>query len=417
MNAVPEPSLEEAGRAFLFGETFRNEEYFHACATKLRREDPVHWVEHENFNPFWVVTKQADVLDIELHPTEFLNAPRAILGTKEADANREMQGHLVKSLVQMDDPEHRLHRNLTADWFLPKNLAKLDVRLEELSKRAVTQLEDFGGSCDFAADVAMQYPLYVILSILGLPESDYPRMLRLTQELFGAEDDEFKRDENTLLSLMQTVADFVAYFDGITGDRKANPTDDLASVIANGMIDGQPIGHKEQLGYYIITATAGHDTTSNSMSGGLQALIENPDQLERLRRDPSLLPLAVDEMIRWTSPVKHFMRTATRDYEVRGVTIKEGQDVLLSYWSANRDEDVFANPFTFDVGRTPNKHLAFGFGVHYCLGAMLARMELKSMFSALVPRIKSIELAGEPQISKSTFVSGLKHLPIRYELV
>ena len=216
---------------------------------------------------------------------------------------------------------------------------------------------------------------------------------------------------------MQTVADFVAYFDGITAERKATPTDDLASVIANGMIDGQPIGHKEQLGYYIITATAGHDTTSNSMSGGLQALIENPDQLARLQKDPSLIPLAVDEMIRWTSPVKHFMRTATRDYEVRGVTIKEGQDVLLSYWSANHDEDVFANPFSFDVGRTPNKHLAFGFGVHYCLGAMLARMELKSMFSAVIPRIKSIELAGEPQISKSTFVSGLKHLPIRYELV
>ena len=167
---------------------------------------------------------------------------------------------------------------------------------------------------------------------------------------------------------------------------------------------------------YIIAATAGHDTTSNSMAGGLHALIQHPDQLARLQADPSLLTTAVDEMIRWTSPVKHFMRTATVDYEVHGTTVRAGQDVLLSYWSANRDEDVFDDPFRFDVGRTPNKHLAFGFGIHYCLGAMLARMELKSMFTALLPRLRSVELAGEPQLTRSTFVSGLKHLPIRYQL-
>jgi len=187
-------------------------------------------------------------------------------------------------------------------------------------------------------------------------------------------------------------------------------------VIANGIVDGEPIGHKEQLGYYIIAATAGHDTTSNTMSGGMQALIENPDQLARLQADPSLMATAIDEMIRWTTPVKHFMRTATVDYDLRGTTIKAGQDVLLSYWSANRDEDVFDDPFRFDIGRTPNKHLAFGFGVHYCLGAMLARMELKALFGALLPRLKSVELAGNPELIRSTFVSGLKRLPIRYQL-
>lgn len=415
-DATHEPTIEECGLAFLTGTTFQDEAYFHRVTTKLRREDPVHWVEHEDFNPFYVLTKHADILDVELHPAEFLNAPRAILGTKTTDAEREMQGHLVKSLVQMDDPEHRAHRNLTADWFLPKNLAKLQGRLDELAARSVQQMVDAGGEVDFASDIAMQYPLYVILAILGLPESDYPRMLRLTQELFGAEDPEFKRDEDAYAGLLQTVADFVNYFDGITADRKANPTDDLASVIANGIVDGQPIGHKEQLGYYIIAATAGHDTTSNSMSGGMQALIEHPDQLARLQADPSLMATAVDEMIRWTSPVKHFMRTATVDYDIRGTTVKAGQDVLLSYWSANRDEDVFADPFTFDVGRTPNKHLAFGFGVHYCLGAMLARMEMKALFGALLPRLEHVELAGAPQLTRSTFVSGLKHLPIRYRL-
>jgi cytochrome P450 len=329
---------------------------------------------------------------------------------------RAMQGHLVKSLVQMDDPEHRSHRNLTSDWFLPKNLAKLEARLQELADRSVQQMIDGGGSIDFAGQVAMQYPLYVILAILGLPESDYPRMLKLTQELFGAEDPDFQRDDDAMAGLLQTVADFVAYFDGITTDRQANPTADLASVIANGIVDGQPIGHKEQLGYYIIAATAGHDTTSNAMSGGMHALIEHPEQLARLQADPSLVATAVDEMIRWTSPVKHFMRTATVDYDVRGTTVKAGQDVLLSYWSANRDEDVFADPFAFDVGRTPNKHLAFGFGVHYCLGAMLARMEMKALFTALLPRLEHVELAGTPELTRSVFVSGLKRLPINYRM-
>jgi cytochrome P450 len=417
MTTADDLTLEQAGLAYLTGTTFTDEAFFHAAATKLRAEDPIHRVEHPDFNPFYVLTRHADVLEVELHNNQFLNAPRAILGTKEADAMRAMQGHLVKSLVQMDDPEHRSHRNLTAEWFLPKNLAKLESRLAELAQRSIDRMIELDGECDFANDIAMPYPLYVILAILGLPESDYPRMLRLTQELFGAEDDDFKRDDDVLAGLIQTVADFVAYFDGITAGRQANPTDDLSTVIANGIVDGRPIGHKEQLGYYIIAATAGHDTTSNSMSGGMLALIQNPDQLARLQADPSLMGTAIDEMIRWTTPVKHFMRTATEDYELSGTTIKAGEDVLLSYWAANRDEAVFADPFTFDVGRTPNKHLAFGFGVHYCLGAMLARMELKALFSALLPRLKSVELAGEPELVRSTFVSGLKRLPIRYEIV
>jgi cytochrome P450 len=416
MTQAHDLTVEEAGLAFLTGATFQDEALFHAAASVLRRHDPIHWVEHPDFNPFHIVTKHADVLEIELHPAEFLNEPRAIMGTKEGDSMRAMQGHLVKSLVQMDDPEHRAHRGLVSDWFLPKNLSTLQGRLDQLAERSIEQMIAAGGEVDFASDIALQYPLYVILAILGLPESDYPRMLRLTQELFGAEDPEFKRDENALAGLIQTVADFVAYFDGITADRKATPTNDLSSVIANGIVDGEPIAHKEQLGLYIIAATAGHDTTSNSMAGGLLALLQHPDQLARLQADPSLTATAVDEMIRWTSPVKHFMRTATVDYEVGGHLIKKGEDVLLSYWSANRDEDVFTDPFRFDVGRSPNKHLAFGFGVHYCLGAMLARMELKTLFGALLPRLQKVELAGEPQLTRSTFVSGVKHLPIRYEI-
>ncbi len=393
-----------------------DEELWHRAATLLRTQAPISWVEGEGITPFWALTKHADVLEVELHNNDFLSEPRCILGTAETDAKLKTDGHLVKSLVQMDDPEHRLHRNVTAEWFLPKNLAKLEGRLDELADLAIEKMVAAGGQIDFAADIAMQYPLQVILAVLGLPESDYGTMLRLTQEMFAPDDSDFKRDEDAMAGLMQTLFDLYTYFTNLTADRRANPTADLASVIANAQIDGCPMGDMETIGYYIIAATAGHDTTSNAMAGAMKALIDHPDQLKKLQDDPSLLGTAVDEMIRWTSPVKHFMRTAARDYELGGVTIKEGQDVYLSYWSANRDEDVFENPFTFDITRSPNKHLAFGFGVHYCLGAMLARLELKALFGKLIPRLASVEAAGESALTKSGFVSGVKRLPIRYTL-
>jgi cytochrome P450 len=190
----------------------------------------------------------------------------------------------------------------------------------------------------------------------------------------------------------------------------------LASAIANARIDGEPLSDIETVSYYVIIATAGHDTTSATISGGLQALIENPDQLQRLRDNPELMPLATEEMIRWVTPVKEFMRTAAQDTEVRGVPIVAGEAVLLSYPSANRDEEVFIDPFRFDVGRDPNKHVAFGYGVHFCLGAALARMEVNSFFSELVPRLESIELTGVPEHTATVFVGGLKHLPISYSL-
>ena len=222
-----------------------------------------------------------------------------------------------------------------------------------------------------------------------------------------------KRDDDAMTSLIQTVAEFVAYFDGITADRKATPTDDLASVIANGIIEGEPIGHKEQLGYYIIAATAGHDTTSNAMAGGMKALLDHPDQLARLQADPSLMPTAIDEMIRWSSPVKHFMRTATVDYDIRGTTVQAGQDVLLSYWSANRDEDVFTDPFRFDVTRAPNRHLAFGHGSHFCLGSRLARLEIAAIVDSLLDRVEPPEQLGPIEWTRSNKHTGVRHLPVR----
>jgi cytochrome P450 len=238
-------------------------------------------------------------------------------------------------------------------------------------------------------------------------------MLKLTQELFGSSDSEFKRgatEEDQLPALL----DMFQYFNGVTTSRREHPTEDLSSAIANARIDGEPLSDLETVSYYLIVATAGHDTTSATISGGLHALIENPDQLGRLRDDLGVMPMATEEMIRWVTPVKHFMRTAASDTVVRGIPIAAGESVLLSYVSANRDEDVFDEPFRFDVGREPNKHVAFGYGVHFCMGAALARMEVNSFFTELLPRLKSIELAGDPQHVATTFVGGLKHLPVRY---
>ncbi len=206
------------------------------------------------------------------------------------------------------------------------------------------------------------------------------------------------------------------YFTAVTASRREKPTEDLASAIANATVDGAPLSDIETVSYYAIVAAAGHDTTSAVISGGLHALIEHPDQLARLRDNPGLMPLATEEMIRWVTPVKEFMRTARDDATVRGVPIAAGESVLLSYASANRDEDIFEDPFRFDVGRDPNKHLAFGYGVHFCLGAALARMEVNSFFAELVPRLESIELTDDPAHIATIFVGGLKHLPIRYSL-
>ena len=407
--------IEQAGHVFVDPAAYADEPRFEAATALLRREDPVHLVEGEGFNPFWAITKHADVLDIEAKNHLFLNNPRPVLGTAADDARRAEQGDMLRTLIHVDDPEHRQLRGVTAEWFLPKNLAKLEGQLAALAKRYVDRMVELGGECDFAKDITMQMPLNVILAIMGLPETDYPRMLKLTQELFGAADEDLRRGDSAE-DLIAVVQDFFVYFTQLTEDRRAHPTDDLVSVVANATIDGEPLTMMQTISYYVIAATAGHDTTASAMAGGLHALIEHPDQLARLRADPALVATAADEMIRWVTPVKHFMRTATADHQLRGRTIRAGESVLLSYPSANRDEEVFDDPFRFDVGRSPNKHLSFGFGVHYCLGAMLARMELKALYTELVPRLRSVELAGDPKLMKTIFVGGLKSLPIRYEV-
>ena len=407
-------TVTEAGLALTDPSAYADEARLHEALELLRREAPVHWVEAAGFAPFWAITRHADIMEIERNHTLFHNAPRPLLQTAEMDAvqrQREADGIGLRTLIHMDDPQHRVVRTIGADWFRPRAMRAMEERVAELARQYVARMSEYGGECDFATQVAANYPLYVILSLLGLPESDFPRLLKLTQELFGGQDEEFRRG-TTPEELLATLLDFFAYFQDITTSRRAEPTDDLASAIANARVDGEYLSDVDVASYYVIIATAGHDTTSSIIFGGLHALVQRPGELARLRDDPTLLPTAVDEMIRWVTPVKEFMRTATADTQVGGVTIKEGEAVLLSYPSGNRDEEVFADPFRFDVGREPNKHLAFGFGVHYCLGAALARMETRALFAELLPRLESIELTGQAEWTATTFVGGLKHLPI-----
>jgi cytochrome P450 len=329
--------------------------------------------------------------------------------------------------VDLDDPQHMKLRRLTHSWFLPPNLRKLEGEIAAIARAHVDAMQALGPELDFVNAVALWYPLRVIMKILGLPAEDEHRMLRMTQEIFGPQDPDVVARSRLITSatgnapagadpqvdLFALVQEFFQYFGAVTQDRRARPRDDLATVIATGEVDGEPIGPLEANSYYAIVATAGHDTTSSTASGGLLQLIRNPDQRRRLQAEPGLIGAAVEEMIRWVTPVKHFMRTASEDCEIGGKPIRAGDGLALFYWSGNRDEAVFANPDVFRVDRDPNPQTAFGNGVHLCLGLHLARMELRALFAELLPRIADIELAGEPRNTVANFVSGLKTLPVR----
>jgi cytochrome P450 len=409
--------------------SFAEDAPVHAAFRWLRANNPLGRAELEGFTPFWVVSKHADILEVSRQNALFHNGDLATTFTTiETDHKvREMTGgspHLVRTLVQMDAPDHPKYRVLTQSWFLPQNLRRLEERIRQIAREHVARMASFGGECDFVTDVALTYPLRVIMEILGVPDGDMPRMLRLTQELFGATDPELNRsqsdtsvrDSGDLSDIQATFADFFMYFKNISDERKARPGDDLASVIANSQIDGAPINDFEAMCYYVIVATAGHDTTSSSTAGAIWGMCEFPDAFTAVKDDPGLIPGLVDESIRWTTPVKHFMRSATEGTELRGRRIDKGDWLMLCYPSGNRDEEVFEAPDDFRPQRSPNRHLAFGYGAHLCLGQHLAKMEMRILWEELLPKLTHLEFNGEPSRSAASFVGGPKRLPIRYQM-
>lgn len=395
-----------------------NEQRMHELFRYFREHDPVPYVEHSGYDPFWALTKYEDIKSVGSQNNRFLSAPRTVLAPKAFEqvlidnfGNRNG----LETLIHMDAPKHLKLRRVTRDWFLPRNVAKLESQCKLLAKEYVDKMQDMGGSCDFARDIAINYPVRVILSMLGLPQEDEPLIVKLTQELFGGQDPTQQRGDVNEIGV-SVINDLLEYFTAIIEDRKKNPTDDLSTVLANAQIDGEPMDTMDQISYFIIAATAGHDTTSATVAGGMKALIENPHQLRRWSDDPALDMTGAKELMRWVSPVRHMVRTATEDVEIRGKHIKKGENLVLWFPSANRDEEVIANANQLDVGRDPKLHLAFGYGAHMCLGQHLANLEVSCFFRELLPRLGDIELASEPEGIEAIFVGGIKSMPINYQL-
>ena len=398
---------------------------------QIRATTPVVKVQPDTpglFDPFWLGTGYDDVMRMSKDNATFLNNPRPVVFSfaQAIEFSRAATGSnmLVDSLVLFDAPIHPKYRKLTQEWFMPRNLGRLEDELRALAARTVDRMlenaVESGGEVDFVKEVSGPYPLRVVMQILGVPEADEPRMQMLTQQLFGGQDKDLSGtglDQMPPEQVVQIVAGavktFEDYFAGIAEDRRQHPTDDVASVIANATVDGQPLPPRDMAGYYIIVATAGHDTTSASTAGAMQALANDPEQWARVKADRSLLPGIVEEAIRWTTPVQHFMRTAAEDVELGGQQVKKGDWLMMNYVAANHDPAQFPDPRRFDAARSPNRHLAFGAGAHQCLGLHLARLEMRILFEALLDRVASVEPAGKAKRASSTFVGGLKSLPLR----
>ncbi len=402
------------GEIFIDPIAYADQEHWHAIAAELRAQAPVLRVEEEGFTPFWAVTRYEDVFFVSRNNEQFLNTRNSVLGP---DAQLEFLNTLgiePKTLIHMDGVEHHDHRGLANAWFRPRSVAQRQAAINAIADSFVAKFRDLGGNCDFAQEIAVPYTLRVIMSIFGVPEEDEPTMLRLTQGLFGAADPEYLGDlSDPFAMIVDTIGQFDDYFQALADERRAHPTDDLATVIANGQVGGCPMDHHATLWYFTIVATAGHDTTSFALSGGLEALLRHPDQVKALQADPGLIVNAVDEMIRWTSPVRHFLRYLTEPATLSGVEIPAGDRMLLSYPSANRDETIFDEPMEFSVSRpNANRLIAFGGGEHFCLGSTFARRELRTILPRLFAAVETIELGGEPEWAQANFVGGVKHLPV-----
>lgn len=422
----------EVAEQIVLPEGHRDEDRLFAAYRWLRENNPLGVAEVDGVDPIFLVSKHADIMEIERQPDIFSSgggedkgSHNPILANQAGDEfTRSINDgslRILETLTYLDPPEHTLVKDIALDWFRPTNLKQWEDTITELARESVDALLTTDGELDFVKDFALQYPLHVIMSLFGVPESDEPRMMALTQEFFGTADPDAIREDVEPLSpdaaakqWVATIGDFYAYFDALLLDRRANPTGDLASIIAAArMPDGEHFPKEVAYGYFIAIATAGHDTTASTLAGGIQAIGRDPELLNRLQNDPAKIPNFVNEALRWASPVKHFMRVALEPYELRGRSIQPGDRFMLLYQSGNRDTDVFDHPDIFDMDRRPNKHIAFGYGPHMCIGQHLAKIELRVMFETLLPRLTSVELTGDPRYIQTNFVGGLKNMPVK----
>ncbi|HKD67890.1 MAG TPA: cytochrome P450 [Candidatus Binataceae bacterium] len=388
--------------------------YPHEEWALLRREAPVYWYQRENCDPFWAVTRHADIIAISRQPELFRSSQRLFVTINEPGVPPPEEA-LLRQLLNMNPPEHGAYRSVVSRRFTPAAVNRLATHVQEIAAQLIDGIAG-GEECDFVTDVSAKLPLAVIAEMFGIPRSDWEMMFRLSNAMIGPTDPEYARGGTIMEGLQQARMEFFEYFSQLVADRRKNPRDDLATGLALGRVNDEEIPPFELLSYFALLIIAGNETTRNATTGGLFALISNPDQWEMLKRDPSLIRSTAEEIIRWTSPVIQFNRVATADTEIRGQKIREGNELALFYPSANRDEEVFEDPFKFDIKRQPNYHLAFGIAEHFCLGANLARLELQMIFREIAARMDRVELAGPVARMRSSFVGGIKHMPIRYKM-
>jgi cholest-4-en-3-one 26-monooxygenase len=401
-------------------DTYMRDGYPHAAWKRLRRESPIHWFDLPGGVGFWAVTRRADIVWISKQPTRFLNGPR--LAIFEEGAPVEGERTFIRQLLNMDPPDHGKYRGVASGWFTPRSIARREPEVRRIARELLDGMAGDGEvrEGDFVRDLAAPLTLGVLADMLGVPHDDWPKMFEWTNRVAGSADPEFQAsddgDDASGFPFERTRNEMFGYFAELAAERRKAPRDDIVSVLANAAIDGQPMPPLELLSYFFLLVVAGNETTRNAASGGLLALIQNPSELDELRRDPGLVPTAVEEIVRWTTPVIQFCRTAAEDVELHGKRIRKGDAFCLFYPSANRDEAVFDDPDVFRVDRRPNPHLGFGIGEHFCLGANLARLELRVIFEELAARLDEIELAGPYERMRSSFLGGVKRMPIRYRL-
>ncbi len=388
--------------------------------TTLRREAPVHWNERSWGPGFWNITRYADVMRVSTDAHTFISGKGIILDNDGRRTQREQamnsQGYGMdprgNMMIMTDPPRHTVLRRIVNKGFTPLAVRRIEPHIRALVTKIIDDVVE-RGECDFVLDISRRLPLEVICEMVGVPEGDWEGMFDLTNRVIGFDDPEYSRDEITQEE-MQLSFNLFQYMGELITSRRTNPREDVLSTLVNTEIDGTSLNDGEIFLMFLLLIVAGNETTRNATTGGMLAMLNNPDQRQRLIDDPSLIPTAVEEVVRWTSPVMHFERVATKDVEIGGQQIKEGDEVTLWYTSANRDEAVFENPQTFDVGRSPNEHIAFGKGEHFCLGANLARLELVVMFEEVLKRIPDMELAGQPERLRSNFIRGIKRMPVTF---
>ena len=416
-------SVEMSAESFSNGELniigpeyYQQNGYPHREWTFLRQHQPVYRYQGNCAEPFWAITKHADIVQIAKQPNLFTNRPRIVIFADERGGYVEQEEPPFRHLLTMDPPQHGEYRSIMSRRFTPRAVLELKPKIERITREVVDAVVDLD-ECDFVLDISAKIPLAVIAELLGCPREDWDQLFRWSNEIIGAGDPEFQQGASQRDTAERARIELFQYFAGLMVERQKRPTNDISSAIANAKLpNGSSMPQMEMLGYYFLLVLAGNETTRNATSGGLQAFIENPGQFDRLKQDPSLIKPAVEEIVRWVTPVIHFARTASVDTEIRGHTIRRGESVCLFYPSANRDEEVFEEPFKFDIARNPNPHIAFGIGEHFCLGANLARLELEVIFRELASRLEYAEPAGPLERLRSSFVGGVKHMPIQFKM-